>query len=167
MIHDQVRPKTWRSSLSWPHSMIHGTSGAGTRTKMTAAASPFQRILIRLVSMLDEGDIAKIVQGYWLNLKRTWQLSWGQLVAWGRTWRMRIQRSDVLISAVLLRLIHIFMIIIQFPLLRTKWKQGPVKHWQLGLVLYWQTHMAWNEILWRLIVPSCIIFSEHAWGKEV
>jgi hypothetical protein len=96
-IHVQIGPKRWHNTLSWSHRMNHEPSGVGTRTKTTTSSSPFQRILILLVSMLDEGNIAETVQGCRLNPNRTWQLSWRWLVVWGRTCHAHTQCRDVLI----------------------------------------------------------------------
>src|SRR5579883_245861 len=77
--------------------MTHEPSGARTRSKTTASSSPFQRILIRLVSMSYVGDIAETVEVCRLNPNRTWRLSWRRLGTWGRTWRACVQHGDVLI----------------------------------------------------------------------
>ena len=83
--------------MPWSHRMIHGPSGAGTRSKTTASSSPFQRIQERPVSMTYEEVMTETVTTCLLNPRATWQLSWERIATWGRPWRQCVQRGDVLI----------------------------------------------------------------------
>ena len=83
--------------MPWSHRMIHGPSGAGTRSKTTASSSPFQRIQERPVSMSYEKVMTETVTTCLLNPRVTWQLSWERIATWGRPWRRCVQHGDVLI----------------------------------------------------------------------
>ena len=83
--------------MSWSHRMIHGPSGAGTRSKTTASSSPFQRIQERPISMSYEEVMTETVTTCLLNPRATWQLSWERIATWGRPWRRCVQHGDVLI----------------------------------------------------------------------
>ena len=83
--------------MPWSHRMIHGPSGAGTRSKTTASSSPFQHIQEWPVSMSYEKVMTETVTTCLLNPRATWQLSWERIATWGRPWRQCVQRGDVLI----------------------------------------------------------------------
>ena len=84
--------------MPWSHRMIHGPSGAGTRSKTMASSSPFQRIQERPVSTSYEEVMTETVTTCLLNPRVTWQLSWERIGTWGKPWRRCVQRGDVLIN---------------------------------------------------------------------
>jgi hypothetical protein len=87
-----------RSTFLWSHRMIHEASGDGTRTKRRISSSWFQRIQDHLIPTPYEGDIAKTIQGCWLNPRWTWKPSWSRLVTWRWGQFVHVHCGDVLIK---------------------------------------------------------------------
>jgi hypothetical protein len=103
-LHLSLRPNTiqgrlgknrWRSIFLWSHRIIHKSSRARTKRKLSLLA--FQHIKEHLVLTSYEGDVTNFIQSGLLNLNQMRSPSWWRLVTWWRAWLVRIHFGDILI----------------------------------------------------------------------